>query len=217
MSFDQSVVPGLAKAYDERDGQQVVAAVKVLVETTDSGRWPALWHPLGFFRWELASDHMRRRYVLHCWPKGERHTQNPAWLVHRHAFELESLILDGDMRDRQFQAAGPATAHVRGPLYRAEGGSSLSVLQRTTNVAELAEASEQNLTPGHFYGVGIDRFHESQVRRNGSCVTLARILPKVRSHAHVVGEFQFSPLLRYVHLPVEPGLLVRLVDCVRGL
>jgi hypothetical protein len=174
---------------------------------------------LGFLRLELAIDEMRRRYVLHCWPKEERRTQAPAWLVHRHAFELESLVLDGEIRDHQFQDASTAAIEpdLWGPVYRAEADGPYSVLSRTTHVAELAEADAHVHVPGRFYRVGLDRYHQSDVRRSRSCVTLARISPKARSHSNVVGDFEVASVLRYLQEPVDRAMLGRLEGCLRGL
>ncbi|WP_407565223.1 hypothetical protein [Streptomyces sp. 184] len=216
MSGDESVISALATAYDDRDAGKVFCALGALAEPADLARRPALWHPLGFFRLELARDHLRRRYVLHCWPRGERRTREPAWAVHRHAFALESLVVEGEIRDRRFGGAAAGRAALRGPLYRAEGVGRQSALKRTEDIAELDEAEDRSFGTGSFYAVPPARFHESRVETSGFCVTLARMSPKHRPDGHVLGGFASPPVLVYRHTPVAKGLLTHLADRIRA-
>ncbi len=217
MAADPDVTSLLAAAYDRRDAPGVVAAVRLLLAGRLSERISALWHPLGFFRLELAVDDRRRRYVVHCWPEGERHVQAPAWLVHRHAFDLESLVIDGVMADRQFAGSESGSPEIRGPLYRAEGTGRDSLLRRSAEVAEIDTVRERLLEPGDFYRVDLSCFHLSEVSPAGSCVTVARLSPKTLPYAKVLGEFGGASLLRYRQHPVEPALLAGLADRVRRL
>lgn len=209
MSGDQSVMPALAAAFDDQDAGKAVAALGELLESPAPGRLAALWHPLGFFRLELAGDESRRRYALHCWPRGERHPAARTLTVHRHAYALESLVIDGELRNRRF---GAAPGGVRGPLYRAEGGGRLSVLKRTEEVAELEVVDDRLLGPGRFYAVSAADFHESRVAGAGFCVTLRRTSPKVRPGAHALGEFTSPPVLLYRRTPVADTLVTHLMD-----
>lgn len=211
MSGDESVVPALAAAFDDRDAGKALAALGELLDTPAPGRRPALWHPLGCFRLDLAGDASRRRYALHCWPRGERHPAARTLTVHRHAYALESLVIDGELRNRRF---GGAPGGVRGPLYRAEGGGRLSVLKRTEEVAELEVVEDRLLGPGRFYAVSAADFHESRVANAGFCVTLTRTSPKLRPGAHALGGFTTPPVLLYRRTPVTETLLTRLMDHV---
>ncbi|MFF0729075.1 hypothetical protein [Streptomyces sp. NPDC004134] len=212
MSGDESVMPALAAAFDDRDAGKAIAALGELLGTPDTGRPPALWHPLGFFRLELAGDESRRRYALHCWPRAERHPAAPALTVHRHAYALESLVVDGELRNRRF---GTAPGGLRGPLYRAEGGGRLAVLKRTEEVAELEVVEEGLMGPGRFSAVSAADFHESRVAGGEFCVTLTRTSPKVRPVAHALGAFTSPPVLLYRRTPVAQTLLTHLTDHIR--
>ncbi|MEO3851374.1 hypothetical protein ABGB09_27745 [Streptomyces sp. B8F3] len=213
MSGDESVIPALAAAYDDQDGDKTVAALGELAERLDPTRLPALWHPLGFFRLDLAVDAWRRRYMLHCWPRGDRRTAQPAFPVHRHAYALESLVVDGELRNRLF---GAAPGGLRGPLYRAERAGRQVALKRTEHMAELDVTEERSLGPGSFYAVSAADFHESRVEGPGFCVTLARAAPKVRAGPHAVGQSTSPPALLYRRTQVAPNLLTHLMDHIRG-
>ncbi|AZM46320.1 hypothetical protein DMB38_11255 [Streptomyces sp. WAC 06738] len=209
MSGDEFVMPALAAAFDDRDAGKALAALGELLDTPAPGGRPALWHPLGCFRLDLAGAASRRRYALHCWPRGERHPAARTLTVHRHAYALESLVIDGELRYRRF---GGAPGGVRGPLYRAEGGGRLSVLKRTEEVAELEVVEDRLLGPGRFYAASAADFHESRVAEAGFCVTLTRTSPKLRPGAHALGEFTTPPVLLYRRRPVAEPLLTRLRD-----
>ncbi|WBB59022.1 hypothetical protein O7599_25930 [Streptomyces sp. WMMC500] len=217
MSGDESVAPVLAAAYDAHDAAGVVAALGELAGRLDLARLPALWHPLGFFRLEVARDHAGRGYFLHCWPRGERRPHEPALAVHRHAYALESLVIDGELRNRRFDSATTAPSSLRGPLYRAERAGRQSALKRTENVAELDELEDLSLGPGCFYGVSPEEFHESRVDVSRFCVTLARMSRRVRPNPHVLGDFASPPVLLYRHTPVAQSLLIQLADHLRAL
>lgn len=93
----------LALAFSDRSYDRVLTELQEFLGKFSARLGSGFTHPLGFFRIELGSDPVGFRYFLHWWPQGVRCTQEPAWQVHRHVWDLESVVLDGRLLDRQAQ------------------------------------------------------------------------------------------------------------------
>ncbi|MEV0134104.1 hypothetical protein AB0H83_37275 [Dactylosporangium sp. NPDC050688] len=206
---DDAVVGELASAYDRRDPDRSIAAAAELIGACRVDDLDAWWHPLGFFRFDLALDSNGCRYTMHCWPPGIRATQNPAWTIHRHVWELESLIVEGGLRDTQFVSNDAADDRCTGVVYLAGSAPGrVSLLERTERRIGLAPDVDDFRRAGQFYNVSLSSFHESLVHPDGACLTLVRIGPRLRSRSEVVGEEHAPAALRYLHEPVDKGLLL---------
>jgi hypothetical protein len=208
----------LSSVYNHSSHSSLVTAVGAHLNAMISAdKVSASWHPLGFFRVEVARDSLGRRYVVHCWPAEERRTQNPAWLIHRHAWPLESVVLHGRLRDLEFEDAVPEVSDVAGALYVAfSGGPDLSVLSKhSDDTIDLAGASERTWYGGESYSVPLYRFHLTTVQKGESCVTLARIGEKKVQQAQVVGDVRGPRELTYRHERVAPDLLLRYAQILR--
>ncbi len=198
-SVDQGGIEFLADAYDSRDGPAVRAAVRRLLRDASNRLADAVWHPLGFFRVDVGSDGEERHYMLHCWPLGLlRRTQSPAWLLHCHVWDLESVVLVGSLQDSQHDRAHDPDAGVLvGRLYLARGFRPVSLLERTDETAHLSHAAWQEMDSGDFYRVPVGRFHQTLVAPTDFCLTLARVGPKVHDAAKVAGDTDGPKRLYY--------------------
>ncbi|WP_433795083.1 hypothetical protein [Actinoplanes sp. CA-252034] len=163
---------------------------------------------MGFFRVDLFADDEGRRFVVHCWPREFRSTQDPAWTVHCHAWPVESMILTGRLRDTQFVHEAADERIPPGVLYLAGSApDGMSELKRTGEAVRLAGSVDAYREEREFYEIGLDAFHESVVGARGHCMTLARIGRRKVQPARVVGEPGAPALLRYHHEAVARQLL----------
>ncbi|MGJ6965209.1 hypothetical protein ACSDR0_25190 [Streptosporangium sp. G11] len=194
---DGEATERLATAFDQQDADELRKAVRILVARHRLTGFRPYWHALGFFRIELAQDSEGRRYALHCWPERERHTQDPAWLVHSHAWDLESTILSGSIRDLQYENLPEEAGDLAGPLYLASAVHMASSLRRTETVLSLAGEEDSSLREGEFYTVPLARYHQSIVAGSDFCMTLMRRGDRIRQNARVLGEFGFAEELVY--------------------
>jgi hypothetical protein len=208
MQNERRLMRFLASAYDQCDVASIRSAIpRLLLEPRKNSR-NAAWHPLGFFRIELGTDDASRRYMIHCWPRGDlRRTQSPAWLLHCHIWHLESVVLLGSLCDTQYVAAAPSETARSGPLYRAQKLREMSLLSRTDEKIDLAAEVEIQVSTGTFYEVGIERFHETHVPLSEMCVTLVRVGDELRAAAKVLGDADGPQTLRYQMATVERELI----------
>lgn len=207
-----ALVGGLAPAYNDRDFDAVRDAVRQLCARLVGSGVGARWHPLGFFRIELGRDDAGRRCIVHCWPEGARSTQDPAWLIHHHAWNLESCILAGQLTELEYEpAAQEATEH--GVLYLASGMSGhISRLERTGQDTNLALRGRHTMAAGHFYRVDIGHFHQSLVPIRDHCLTLARTGPRLLPNSQVLGDRDGPHELIYRHDEVDPALVRHVLE-----
>jgi hypothetical protein len=197
----------LAQAYNDRNADATQWATAALCADLPHDRPWAMWHPLGFFRINLGRDAAGLSYIIHCWPRDFRATQQPAWLVHRHAWDLESFVLEGSLEDVQYdQVVGDATEN--GTLYLASGTPDhTSRLDRTDVDLHLRRRTGSRMPAGRFYRVDIGQFHQSYVPVQGHCLTLARTGPRLRRNSQVLGDHDGPDLLTYTHDAVDHELV----------
>ena len=207
MSAERELAETLRSGFDRRDVDGIRRAARSLVDLRRRIGLHAYWHALGFFRVELAADDAGNRYALHCWPAGERNPQAPAWLIHGHAWELESVILSGQIRDLRYESDRGAQSQLQGPLYVSSANGSSSYLRRTDDTLFLSERQERVLAADAFYEIPLSCYHESHIGISGHCLTLIRRRPRARSHARILGEFGFPEVLVYQREPVAPATI----------
>ncbi|MEV5410542.1 hypothetical protein AB0K60_17080 [Thermopolyspora sp. NPDC052614] len=198
LNSDNPYVSRLVDSFTARDDKAARKAVTEILHESGGRSLSPRWHPLGFFVVHLAKDREGRRYSIHCWPEHERSTQDPAWLIHRHLWDLESMILAGELRDRQYSAAEDVGSEADGPLYIAESADArLSILRRTDRRVALDDLGAQDWRAGTWYRIAANRFHESIVDHDASCLTLVRIGERVRPNSEVLGQEDAPASLTY--------------------
>ncbi len=196
----------LKNAYNDRWSEGVSASLRHLLGGTDLGESEVFWHPLGFFRMHLGSDSSGLRYFLHCWPRGYRSTQEPAWMIHRHAWDLESYIVAGSLTDTEYRvvrAKSAALVCISGPLYEASVTDEQSVMANTEQYLDLVVEQSSSHVTGDFYRVDIGSFHQTTVPLSDACVTLARVGPRLRERSQILGDSDGPRTLTYSRVRVE--------------
>jgi hypothetical protein len=195
----------LSIAYSDRDARKVLHELRAILNGVSAdavAAWSSsYWHPLGFFRLDIGSDDAGLRYGIDVWPTGFRSTQQPAWLTHRHVWDLESLVLAGALtnfeQDRILRS--PKASNV---VYDAIVQPGKSILRRTQQELELREVSEEEIRSGRFYRVDIGRFHATDVPLNSYAATLVRRGPKLRPYSQVAGPHRGPEELTYERIRV---------------
>jgi hypothetical protein len=212
------LIAQLAVNYNDRHPQRSLNSVRRIVESRITAAIAPFWHPLGFFRIELGSDDAGLRYFLHFWPDKLRSTQDPAWMVHRHVWDLESLVLLGGLEDFEYERIEDAAqAEICGPLYEAHVRPGLSVLERTSDTLSLEHRSADEIAPGRFYRIDIGRFHKTLVPDDSFCCTLVRIGPRLRSLSQVLGDWTGDASVQYDRIPVANAVIINCLGRLIGL
>lgn len=182
----ESPIDRLSLAFSNRNPRAAFQTLAELLEDLLSVEptFEGFEHPLGFLRIPIGADSAGLRYFVHRWISGDRCVQQPAWLVHRHAWDLESFVVSGELEDRQWRRASREGGF---GLYVADVDSTTSVLSRTDEGLELEPIGTEPRRAGEFYRVDIGSFHESVVAPGTDCITLVRVGQRLRSNSEVQG------------------------------
>lgn len=117
-------------------------------------------HPLGFIHAALCEREDGSRLRLHLWPAEPFEPQSPAWVVHRHAWPLRSLVVQGRIRDRRFRIL--PTHQGSQQLYEAAYREDQSVLVPTADFVDCEPDQESVEDQGSLYIVPSKAFHASE-------------------------------------------------------
>lgn len=195
----------LAGGFATRDVEHLLSLVREVAQAPEFLDSLA-WHPLGFFRGELGLDGAGSRYVLHCWPRGVRRTQEPRWTTHCHAWPLDSVVIGGSLLDEQFDRLA-YDGSSGGRLYMTSNQGDVSYLLRQDACVGLASRSANRWRAGDGYDIPARTFHHTTVARDGFCMTVARIGNRVAKVSEVIGAVDGPDRLSYVQVPVDRRLL----------
>ena len=142
----------------------------------------AYWHPLGHVECQIFKN-SESEVRLHFWPKFERRPKMPSWPIHRHRFELESEILEGELfnilysesiglRYRKFQV---------NPISE----SMVSSLEAEEESCNLTISDIRSFTKGEKYRVIGSEIHQAYVNLDIETITLVNTF-EYRSDKSVV-------------------------------
>jgi len=126
-------------------------------------------HPYGFHivKIRVTSEYQLR---LHLWLQGVRPMQEPKWLPHDHCFDIDSLILSGEMRHKTWRI--DESSSNRGVIYDVSYQGDTSVLARTNDLAGLALEEDHTYQEKHIYHLGKGIFHSIEVPADRLLATL---------------------------------------------
>jgi hypothetical protein len=135
-----------------------------------NSRAQPLWHPLGFVSC-IIRDEEKYTTRVHYWPKNERRHKNPNWPIHTHAYVLDSLVLEGRVRDIQYRQ-GEGSEYT---IYSVSYSDQNSTIDRTDQHISIEYLVDDVRESGEEYSVPIGTFHQTLVPTNESAITLVVI------------------------------------------
>ncbi|MEX0810278.1 MAG: hypothetical protein WD044_16250 [Dongiaceae bacterium] len=142
-----------------------------------------LWHPLGFVSCFLKNE-SSHRIRLHYWPRNDRRPKSPDWPIHTHTFRLESLILYGQVVDRQYELVSGDDY----TLYQVEYMGENSKVSETTVRCGVKLRQELIRNEGETYIVDSGSFHETFVGAGDEALTIVECTEFLSDAPYVVGK-----------------------------
>lgn len=127
-----------------------------------------LWHPLGFVSCLVPSEECNYTTRVHYWPKFGRRYKDPNWPIHTHAYDLSSCILEGRVRDLQYQAERGGDYAVYSVSYSGED-SNLVLTDQRRSIKKLVDEVRE---VGDEYSIPVGTFHQTVVPIGESAITL---------------------------------------------
>lgn len=122
-----------------------------------------MWHALGFVHCKLYES-TKGTLRLHIWPANARSSQEQRDKVHDHIFDLKSLILCGQVKNRTYQLGSPTNCQSAShQIVEVKYSQSGSTLAPTHKYVSPSLKDEFTTTKGHYYTVERGEFHESVV------------------------------------------------------
>jgi hypothetical protein len=206
------LLEALASAFEQRaipELREVVDAV--LSDLPDQlENYPATAHPLGFVHVLLAKRNDRTRLRLHIWPSTPFCPQEPTWPVHRHAWNLTSVVVRGRIRDLRYLVSdNPAGAY---RLFSTSYEGSNSLLTPSGGTVACEEERTAIWSAGETYGVDSDAFHASEALEPS--MTIVESGPPSSRPALVVGE-RDAGAVSYSRRPLDRQDVVSILGDLR--
>lgn len=157
------------------------------------------WHPLGFLQFKLGKLENETSVKLHIWDDILRLTQEPAWLIHRHEWDLQSHVLYGTVSNHTFNIGTFSDADIscRRHLYKVEFDGQYSKLIKTSEVTHFKLEETHCYSQGNKYEVLSDQYHSTTVEESSLASTLVVSTEKVVSSPFVLGELDGNDMYTY--------------------
>ena len=127
-----------------------------------------LWHPLGFVSCIIPSEDSSYTTRIHYWPKWERRYKEPNWPIHNHVYDVSSHILEGRVRDVQYQVEDGNDYAAYSVSYSGEDSQIILTSQRI-GIRKLVDEVRQT---GEEYSIPEGTFHQTVVPVGESAITL---------------------------------------------
>jgi hypothetical protein len=144
-------------------------------------------HPLGFIHAALIDrDDIAIRF--HMWKPGMRAVQEPAWLIHTHTFELNSIVLFGELENSIYKWE-PNTSSPDTRLYVATYQNGLSQIIATDQVGVPQLEFSSEIAKGSGYRVTYGDFHQTNVASDQLTATIA-VATKFHGSPLIVGSLE---------------------------
>lgn len=188
----------------------VRAALGILQQ--DPSQFHQNWHPLGFLQIKLGKGTHGHSVKLHIWPADVRKTQEPAWTIHRHEWELLSHVVFGSVENSVYTVFPADITHATNKLYNVtfDGSSSLMSDSATPVICELSSSLEYRT--GQRYKVSVLDFHSTNVPLLEWACTIVISEPSARDFPVVVGELSGVENYVYERRPCEPDLFKEIMQ-----
>jgi hypothetical protein len=187
-------------------GDQVAAvdAARQILATVleDPGLVEPNRHPVGFIHAKLDQQgpHAVR---LHIWPVPSIPPQDPPWLIHRHAWKLESTVLFGSVVNRLYEVSPDPAASRR--LYEVGYDDLESVMRQLDEPVDCCLSSEEMIREGQTYSVAESAFHSTHAPDDVAAATIAVTGEPSGSAPLVVGDVDGESEYRFARQPIDLG------------
>ncbi|WP_457934051.1 hypothetical protein LOS73_17690 [Pseudoalteromonas sp. SCSIO 43210] len=175
----------------------------------------ATWHPLGFAIVKLLETESLK-YRLHIWPAGERKPKYPNWPIHNHIFDLESLVVAGNIGSKNYLVLnseyGKRSSNLKYIVKYHDTGSEII---STKTYIDVIQDTEQWFNTGEIYKIIRGAFHQSCVHENEFAASLVRTSnERVGTSPTVVG---FSGFERVYNCQPSNLPTMKLVELIAGI
>ncbi len=205
------IAPQLIEALRQKRASEVAERIHGLVAVGDDAPAQLVlrWHPLGFVHGTVGrvGDTAVR---LHIWHPSLRRIQDPAWLVHDHVWDLESLLLAGELTNEDYLSEQAPDGDRL--LYTVAYNEQTSVLA-SSGLRVFSELDAATPIPVHeTYRVSRGAFHSTTVPLRRGAVTLALAKDEPGPPARVVGEVMDRESFEYVRQVLRPNERSRVLD-----
>ncbi|HWM55516.1 MAG TPA: hypothetical protein VNO20_09030 [Solirubrobacterales bacterium] len=169
MAFD---INALATAVRAGSTREVLLAAQSLIAILreDPDLVALTAHPVGFAHAKLAETD-RSAIRLHLWPIPPIATQDPPWLVHRHAWPLTSYVVHGAVINQTYRVT--RDKHGSNRLYSVGYDRDVSVMTATDVRVSYELEEEQTVTAGERYLVDPNVFHSTLAAFSEPTATIA--------------------------------------------
>jgi hypothetical protein len=171
-------------------------------------------HPLGFLHSTLA-DRADVALRLHIWKPGMRLVQEPAWSIHTHIFDLQSLVLIGSLKNIIYSwTADNVSPQFR--MYETSYRNGASVITATRKLGKLQLESTSDVSTGLQYFVARGQFHQTDVPEGHFTATIA-LTKKYPGTSLVVGNIDGDSSYYFVRRELTDDIQTRIVGEVARL
>lgn len=181
--------------------------VRLVQEFVDGGA-SFVWHPLGFVVCKFFEGG-GRKLRMHLWSNAKHKTQQPAWMIHDHLFDLKSWVLSGQIENVEYEAVNTASKF---RIYGASYENGKSVLDRTESSVDVIEKKREIIVAGNTYLVPAGVLHESRSLKNGTSVTVCETIDKLNRNPAVIGNLEGEPRYIYSRTAVSISDLEELIE-----
>jgi hypothetical protein len=156
---------------------------------------PSTWHPYGFLVTRLGSVGLKT-FRLHIWPETPYKRQSPDWPIHSHPWEMQSLILHGQLVNCLYSVSCDNSSS-KEQLYEIKYDGKHSVLHSTSRFVSSKLSSREVYATGESYFVHADEFHTTDVKEGVLTATLAVTFNANNIPPRVIGRVGKDDIYRY--------------------
>jgi hypothetical protein len=171
-------------------------------------------HPLGFLHSTLM-DNSNAALRLHIWKPGMRVIQEPAWLIHTHVFDLQSLVLIGSLKNVIYRWT-PDTRSPEFRIYETSYRDRTSFIKATDRVGRIKLESSSEIRTGRQYSVAYGQFHQTEVQEDQFTATIA-LTKKYPGSSLVVGSLDGDTSHSFARSELTDDSQTQIVDEVARL
>lgn len=197
---------------------------------------PAMWHPYGFARFELGPLSIPgTQTYLHVWPRGYRGGTVGVPPLHRHSFDIVSLV-NGHYRDWVYRLVRQGSFEDLGLVARGNGQRGEQILEQeregvrfpatiagklhnfsakgiaddTWAIARVVSTRGRDFQTGDVHAVPVGTYHATFIPLRTLCVTICAIRSRTGEIDALIGSptFEKSPTARRPLTDVENEMVV---------
>lgn len=166
-------------------------------------------HPYGFYILKPIVD-INKQVRIHIWLRDHRKKQDPDWPPHNHNYNIDSLLLKGELRHNFWSVREENTGgHI---LYAVEYDSQKSKLNKTDRVCTCDIKFSDSYQAGGRYHLKKFDYHSVDVGLECEAVTLCVMTEPENATQHVVGDMQGEDSYEFIRKNVSPKEAKSVID-----